>query len=151
MHFKIRKNIIIYGLCVLCAFFGSCNRKLFNESDCLGKWEMLKDNRKSFILKKDGSVEFHNLRFRDMGFMEWESDATEHIPDRGSWEIETKDVYQINVRQSIIFWVKRDAKEIYGLGWELRKEGTGLELWFSVGDPDDYEWKRFRLVRPDPK
>ena len=23
-----------------------------------------------------------------------------------------------------------------------------LEVWFTVGDPDDFKWKRFRLVNP---
>ena len=43
-------------------------------------------------------------------------------------------------------WFSRDGGE-YGQGGKLVKEKE-LEVWFTVGDPDDFKWKRFRLVNP---
>lgn len=147
---KLKKDIIACGMFILCILFASCHQQTYNELDCLGTWEMLEDSNKTFVLKKNGSVEFHNLSFMDIAGMEWEStNVAENILDVGRWKIETEKVYRIEVRQSIVLWVKRDSMNIYGFDGKLTQEGTELQLWFSVGDPDDYEWKRFRLVKPD--
>ena len=101
----------------------SCDQgKIKNSNQCLGEWKLLDDDshKKSFILKENGKVEFNNLSIKDIAGSE-----EEQIPKAGTWKLVLE----------------------YGQGGKLVKKKE-LEVWFTVGDPDDFKWKRFRLVNP---
>ena len=106
----------------------SCDQgKIKNSNQCLGEWKLLDDNshKKSFILKENGKVEFNNLSIK-----------------AGTWKL----VLDESKGSFLEIWFSRDGGE-YGQGGKLVKEKE-LEVWFTVGDPDDFKWKRFRLVNP---
>lgn len=157
----INKIIFIYFLFSL-LFFTSCYKVKYSDQ-CLGKWEMLDDDshKKSFILKKDGKVEFHNLSWEDFGL-----DEEEQFPKDGTWMLFIPD--DVFKSSSLDFLFRPDGEKVYRQGGTLVKKkglevwftiadffdvlpsinscGDKLEVWITVGDPDDFNWKRFRLV-----
>jgi len=109
--------------------------KKVTPEQCLGSWEMLDDptNTKRIILKPDGIAEFVKLRVRDFGRNEKEA-----LTAKGTWKLMPNN-------SVIELWYPFKGGD-YGDAGSLRRENGGLELWFSVGDPDDFVWKRFRLM-----
>ena len=78
-----------------------------------------------------------NLSIKDIAGSE-----EEQIPKAGTWKL----VLDESKGSFLEIWFSRDGGE-YGQGGKLVKEKE-LEVWFTVGDPDDFKWKRFRLVNP---
>ena len=135
----INKTIYIYFLFFL-IFLTSCDQgKIKNSNQCLGEWKLLDDDshKKSFILKENGKVEFNNLSIKDIAGRE-----EQQFPKAGTWKL----VLDESKCSFLEIWFSRDGGE-YGQGGKLVKKKE-LEVWFTVGDPDDFKWKRFRLVNP---
>ncbi len=104
---------------------------------CLGEWQMLGNGneQKSIILKKDGAAEFNNISIEDIA-----SEGDWMLPKTGTWKI-------VSAGRGIEIWFEPKGGD-YGQGGDLYKTSEGLEWWFVVGDPDSYEFKKFRLMKP---
>lgn len=104
---------------------------------CFGEWRMLDDlsNAKRIILKPDGQAEFIAIKIGDFG-----RDEAGELPAFGTWKLSPGG-------DQIEFWFALNGGD-YGESGVLKEKKGGLELWFSVGDPDDFAWKRFRHVTP---
>ncbi len=59
---------VILMLCVL--FFTACDRHEYTKADCVGKWVCETDSAKYFVLNADGTVEFHNMCYKDVEYPE---------------------------------------------------------------------------------
>lgn len=133
-------KIVFIPLVVFLFLVASCDQgKVKNPDQCFGEWKMLDDpsHEKSFILKENGKAEFNNLLIADIA-----GNEEGKIPETGTWKL----VSDGSKESFLEIWFAWKGGE-YGQGGKLtlKKE---LEVWFTVGDPDDLEWKRFRLVKP---
>lgn len=136
--------IRIFKVC-LCSLFscflGACDtsaHKAKDASECLGEWKMLGscNENKSIILKNAGVIEFKNISIEDIA-----CEGNWMLPKTGTWKI-------VSGGKGIEIWFKPKGGD-YGQGGELYKTSEGLEWWFVVGDPDSYEFKKFRLSKPE--
>jgi hypothetical protein len=117
--------------------------KKIEAEECVGEWRMLDDPSaaKRLILKPDGEVRFVGISIEDLRG----DDLKGNLSESGTWKLSPNG-------NNIELWFRYHHYHFNGVkGSEsglLKRKGDGIELWFSVGDPDAYEWKRFRLVKP---
>ena len=149
---KILSAMVLITSALLC----SCSRDEVQSDNLLvGDWLFLDDPsaEKRIRLDADGSVQFINLIAGDVGMLSQEgilvgSGWMKYLPDKRMLPENGKG-WSLLPKKNLFGWdYVRFPFKLEGGDYEcwgrLVHEKGGLELWFSVGDPDDYEWKRFR-------
>ena len=116
----------------------SCAKeKVESEEQLLGEWLLLDDPAKAkrIRLEAEGTVGFIQIQTEDLGI---ESKGT--LPPSGNWKFSPEGNL---VRFKFIL-----NGTTYDHSGKIVRKKEGLEIRFGVGDPDDFAWKRFRLVKP---
>lgn len=116
----------------------SCTKeKVKSDHQLFGEWIMLDSSskEKKIILEPDGKVDFVGVNIEDFGREEKGS-----LPLSGTWKLLPKG-------DEIEFWFAFSGGDYSEVGKLIRKN-ENLEIRFCVGDPDDFAWKRFRLMIP---
>ncbi len=85
----LKKQLLIFFVAItallLPFFLCSCDRKDIDPKDCYGKWvpKDCKSPSKCISLHKDGTVEFFDLNWNDVGATE----ALHSMPRTGVWQL----------------------------------------------------------------
>lgn len=131
-------TVVVLFLCLTC----SCTGERFSEDDLVGDWVALEDasGAKRIRLLPAHTALFVNVSGYDVA-------AEEDIKmTNGTWKLPSKDdIVSMDDNTLILHDIVGSAVWVH-TGC-IRREGDGLEIWFQVGDPDDYNWKRFRKQR----
>ena len=149
---------VLLALCTLICFLCSCAKIDDASLERLlpGEYLLLEDStparrarrsranspagRKSIRLKADGIVSFANLCCRDVALDSEFHKPSDMLPANGTWSLKPNRVLRLNyVIDGAIY--DHSAMIVFSDG--------GLEIWFNVGDPDDWVWKRFRKQADD--
>ncbi len=133
---KLHGLIIVLSLLFLC----SCN-KVITKEDCYGEWIPLQDEsaEKCIVLSQDGTMKCNNLEWKDVA-----SDREGTMPPSGKWTIGSENTMimsVVNNHAKTIHFDFNDRLAGYG-GYVIEQDGR-IEMWFTVGDPDLYEFKKF--------
>ncbi|MCX8497331.1 MAG: hypothetical protein ORN51_14210 [Akkermansiaceae bacterium] len=115
----------------------SCAKeKVKSDFQLFGEWRLLGDasKAKQIVLKPDGKAKFIGVNIEDFGRGE-----KGELPELGTWKLSPNGA-------EVEFWFAFGGGDYGEIGKLKQKEGE-IEIWFSIGDPDDYAWKRFRLVK----
>ena len=115
----------------------SCAKeKVKSDNQLIGEWRMLDDASKAkrIVLKPDGKAQFTGLNIEDFGRGEKGG-----LPAFGTWKLSPNGA-------EVEFWFAFGGGDYGEIGKLKQKEGE-IEIWFSIGDPDDFLWRRFRLVK----
>lgn len=116
----------------------SCaNEKVESEKQLLGEWLLLDDpaEERRILLGADGNAQFIRVHAEDLGI-----DSKGILPPNGSWRFSPG-----GELLGLRFILNGTTYDHSG---KLVRKKEGLEIRFGVGDPDDFAWKRFRLVEP---
>jgi hypothetical protein len=116
----------------------SCARsEVIRIEQCLGEWKMVDalTEGKRIILHPNGRAEFFIIDIEDFG-----REEKGRLPLVGDWRIKPK-------TNTLAFAFSFGGGN-YNEEAKLKRSKDKLELWFNVGDPDEYLWKKFRLVKP---
>jgi hypothetical protein len=116
----------------------SCvKEKVESEEKLLGEWLLMDDPAKEKRIRLDaaGNASFVQIKAEDLGI-----ERKGILPPNGSWKFSPEG--ELLHLEFILNGITYDhSGKLF-----LKKEG--LEIRFGVGDPDDFVWKRFRLVMP---
>jgi hypothetical protein len=116
----------------------SCsNEKVESDKQLLGEWRMLDDpsGSKRFVLESGGKANFIGISIEDLGRNE-----RGRLPATGTWKLSPNG-------DAVEFWFAFGGGD-YGEIGKLKRKNGEIEVWFSVGDPDSFDWKRFQLSKP---
>jgi hypothetical protein len=119
-------------------FLCSCTKeRVKSDNQLFGEWIMLDSpsKGKKIILEPDGKADFVGVNIEDFGREEKGS-----LPVSGTWKL-------LPNGDEIEFWFAFSGGD-YGEVGKLIRKNEDLEIRFGVGDPDDFAWKRFRLMKP---
>ncbi|MGI5869598.1 MAG: hypothetical protein ACOX9C_09185 [Kiritimatiellia bacterium] len=120
----------VVSTCLLC----SCTKDgKALDSRLAGEWMPLNEpaDPKRIHLGADGDASFVNIRGDDVGV-----ETHELLSVNGSWTLSPNGKL---LRMKFVL-----GGAIYEHAGRIVHERSGLEIWFSVGDPDDNVWRRFR-------
>lgn len=133
----ITKVMFVAALASIISLCSCAKEKVESDDQLLGEWQMLDapSKAKRIVLKLDGKAEFIGVNIEDFGREEKGS-----LPASGTWKLSPNG-------DEVEFWFAFGGGD-YGEVGKLVQKKEGLELRFAVGDPDDFAWKRFRLVKP---
>jgi hypothetical protein len=115
----------------------SCEKeKVKSDDQLLGEWQMLDApaNEKRIHLEAEGNAQFTRIQAEDLGI-----ESKGLLPPNGSWRFSAE---RKLLRLRFIL-----NGTTYDHSGKLLQKKEGLEIRFAVGDPDDFAWKRFRLVK----
>ena len=149
---------VLLVVCALICFLCSCTKRDDASLGRLlpGEYLLLEDStparsarrfranspagRKSIQLKADGIVSFANICCRDVALDSEFHKSSDMLPVNGTWSLKPDRVLRLNY---VIDGV------IYDHSARIVSSAGRLEIWFNVGDPDDWVWKRFRKQADD--
>jgi len=136
----IIKSMFIMVLISFVALYSCTKNQIEFEDYLFGEWQMLDDpsKGKQICLNVGGNAQFINLQSEDMGI-----ENKGILPAKGHWILSPNG--KILRFEFVMHGVTYDHS-----GRLVRKKNS-FELWFSVGDPDDFIWKRFRLKKTNRK
>ena len=117
----------------------SCAKKenVKSEEQLLGEWLLLDDPAKvkRISLETEGNAGFIRIQAEDFGI-----ESKGILPSNGNWKFSPE-------RKLVRFRFILNGTT-YDHSGKLVREKDGLEIRFGVGDPDDFAWKWYRLVKP---
>ena len=148
----LKKQLLIFFVAItallLPFFLCSCDRKDIDPKDCYGKW-VPKDGKspsKCISLHKDGTVEFFDLNWNDVGATE----GLHSMPRTGVWQLGSR----YENAGGLLFMPAKAIDFSYGkggfvfaTGW-FRWANDRLELLFLGGDPDNYVFMEYLKSEP---
>lgn len=130
MKIKLLLTLFFIPLVLLC---GSCKREMkISSNQLLGVWvpDGESSGNKRFNIKPDGVAIFENMNasdfFRDRNF---------EIPEKVNWEFQPEE-------KVLSFIIKIDSA-VYDYSGRVEREHGDIVILFTVGDPDEYKFKRF--------
>ena len=148
----LKKQLLIFFVAItallLPVFLCSCDRKDIDPEDCYGKW-VPKDGKspsKCISLHKDGTVEFFDLNWNDVGATE----GLHSMPRTGVWQLgsryENAGGLSFMPAKAIYFSYGKGGF-VFATGW-FRWTNDRLELLFLGGDPDNYVFMEYLKSKP---
>jgi hypothetical protein len=134
----ISKTMFMAALVSIISLCSCAKDKVKTDDHFFGEWQMLDDPSKAkrIILEPNGEAKFIEVDIQDLGREEKGS-----LPELGKWKL--------NANGDQIEFSFAFGGGDYGELAQVVSKKEGLELRFAVGDPDDFAWKRFRLVKPN--
>ena len=149
---------VLLGVCALICLLCSCTRRDAASLESLlpGEYLLLEDSaparsarrfRKSSLddekritLLADGAVSCYNVCGNDIGL-----DFRELLPTNIAWRLELDEkLFSSDAFLRVRIPIGSDGEGMCDYSAKIVHVNGCLELWFQIGDPDDWVWKRFR-------